>query len=247
MVDTREKMAPVQGYTPGIPWEMHLEAYDAYRKKWGAQPALIDLEGRGCRGGFSTGELDDFIPGWRERLGERTAMKKRIAELEAQVADLQTRPAKLEDSEQYRMQMAAIGTASFGYWKPVDGILPEYDTVPLRDVAGLYAKYEVALARCAELPMYTCAGKGGQYELLGVAKGAGTSRETPALAVYRDTKTAALYFRTEGDFAARMESIDRMTGLTQQQKELLHAAAATLDDLGAPLNATDLRAIAGDL
>lgn len=49
---------------------------------------------------------------------------------------------KLESIEQYRMQMAAIGTASFGYWKEGDTIHPDYDTVPLRDVARLYAKYE---------------------------------------------------------------------------------------------------------
>lgn len=49
---------------------------------------------------------------------------------------------KLESIEQYRMQMAAIGTASFGYWKESDTIHPDYDTVPLRDVARLYAKYE---------------------------------------------------------------------------------------------------------
>lgn len=60
------KRAPVQGFSGGIPWEMHLEAYDAYCKWCGAQPAMIDLEGRGCRGGFHTSELDDFIPGWRD-------------------------------------------------------------------------------------------------------------------------------------------------------------------------------------
>ena len=65
----QEKRAPVQGYKPGIPWSMHLRAYEAYCKFWKFdQPGLIDLEGRNCRGGFSTGELDDFIPGWREEL-----------------------------------------------------------------------------------------------------------------------------------------------------------------------------------
>lgn len=49
---------------------------------------------------------------------------------------------KLESIEQYRMQMAAIGTASFGYWKEGDTIHPDYDTVPLRDVARLFAKYD---------------------------------------------------------------------------------------------------------
>lgn len=67
-----QKIAPVQGYTPGIPWSMHLEAYDVYRKKYGAQQELIE---GWCRGGFGTRELDDFIPGWRERLSELTSLK----------------------------------------------------------------------------------------------------------------------------------------------------------------------------
>jgi hypothetical protein len=49
---------------------------------------------------------------------------------------------RLDDIEQYRLQIAAIGTASFGYWKEGDSIHPDYDTVPLRDVARLYAKYD---------------------------------------------------------------------------------------------------------
>jgi hypothetical protein len=62
------KMAPVQGYSAGIPWEMHLRAYDVYCKRFGPQPALVDLEGRNCRGGFADTELDMFIPGWRKEL-----------------------------------------------------------------------------------------------------------------------------------------------------------------------------------
>jgi hypothetical protein len=48
----------------------------------------------------------------------------------------------LESSEQYRQQMAAIGVAAIGYWTEAMGIHPDYDTVPLRDVARLYAKYD---------------------------------------------------------------------------------------------------------
>ena len=48
----------------------------------------------------------------------------------------------LQDIEQYRMQMAGISTAAMGYWKEGDGIHPDYDTVALRDVAKLYAKYD---------------------------------------------------------------------------------------------------------
>ncbi len=78
-------MAPVQGYAAGIPWEMHLRAYDAYCKRWGPQPALIDLQGRNCRGGFDTIELDGFIPGWRDEL---SAIKKLEAQLQAKEQEL---------------------------------------------------------------------------------------------------------------------------------------------------------------
>ncbi len=48
----------------------------------------------------------------------------------------------LQNIEQYRLQMAGISTAAIGYWKEGDGIHPDYDTVALRDVAKLYAKYD---------------------------------------------------------------------------------------------------------
>lgn len=59
-----EKRAPVQGYAPGIPWSLHMEAYAVYCKKWGPQPAMIE---GWCRGGFHVDELDELVPGWRER------------------------------------------------------------------------------------------------------------------------------------------------------------------------------------
>jgi len=48
----------------------------------------------------------------------------------------------LHDIEQYRMQMAGISAAAIGYWKEGESIHPDYDTLALRDVAKLYAKYE---------------------------------------------------------------------------------------------------------
>jgi hypothetical protein len=54
---------------------------------------------------------------------------------------------------------------------------------------------------------YTCEGKGGRYELLGSAKGAGTSRGQ-LRTVYRSTETGELFFREPGDFASRMAPID---------------------------------------
>lgn len=81
----KEKMAPVQGWPGGIPWSLHLEAYAVYCARWGKQQALIE---GGCRGGFSTGELDDFIPYWRERISELTKIKKELADAKTVIAAL---------------------------------------------------------------------------------------------------------------------------------------------------------------
>ena len=82
------KRAPVQGYSAGISWSMHLRAYDVYCKKYSSQPALIDLEKKNCRGGFGTEELDEFIPGWREELSETAQLLQRAEAAEARVAEL---------------------------------------------------------------------------------------------------------------------------------------------------------------
>lgn len=64
-----------------------------------------------------------------------------IASLKAALEQPVQEPV-LQEIEQYRMQMAGISTAAIGYWKEGDGIHPDYDTVALRDVAKLYAKYD---------------------------------------------------------------------------------------------------------
>lgn len=96
LVPQTEKRAPVQGFSAGIPWAMHLRAYDVYCKKWGKQDALIDLAGKNCRGGFSVGELDDFIPGWRDELSELTAARATIARLSAEHGAMRRGEARAE-------------------------------------------------------------------------------------------------------------------------------------------------------
>ena len=73
-----EKIAPVQGYVQGIPWSVHLEAYNEYVKRYGRQEAMVDLEGRNCRGGFSVEELDMFIPGWRDKVSEIHSLRHQL-------------------------------------------------------------------------------------------------------------------------------------------------------------------------
>jgi hypothetical protein len=80
-----EKRAPVQRLSCRVPWGLHLRAYNAYSKRWGAQPAMIDLDGRDCRGGFSVEEMDEFVPGWRRELEEADGVNlvesKRLGEI----------------------------------------------------------------------------------------------------------------------------------------------------------------------
>lgn len=75
-----ERRAPVQGYEAGIPWPVHLEAWDAYAKRYGSRQSA---ERMAERGGFHTNELDQFIPGWRERVSYIATLEARIKELEA--------------------------------------------------------------------------------------------------------------------------------------------------------------------
>lgn len=62
------------------PQVVTLAAYEVYSEVFGPQPAMIDLEGRDCRGGFGAGELIAFLYArsfprkeWRQRVDE--AMK----------------------------------------------------------------------------------------------------------------------------------------------------------------------------
>jgi hypothetical protein len=66
-----------RGESGGVPESVYMAAYEVYSHIHGAQPAMIDLEGRGCRGGFSTGELIAFLYArpfpkdqWRDRVNE---------------------------------------------------------------------------------------------------------------------------------------------------------------------------------
>lgn len=54
-----------------------LRAYEVYCHVYSPQPAMVDLAGRNCRGGFSTGELIAFLYAhsfpraeWRQRFDE---------------------------------------------------------------------------------------------------------------------------------------------------------------------------------
>ena len=75
-------------------------------------------------------------------VGTTSSLVAEIRRLIDVVGSMALKEPVLQDSEQYRMQMAAICTAAIGYWTEYDSIGSDYDTVALRDVAKLYAKYD---------------------------------------------------------------------------------------------------------
>jgi hypothetical protein len=83
------KMFPLQinYYTeqakPGprsIPWEIAEEAYSAYAQRYGKGQSLEELA---KRGGFSWGEMDEYLPGWRERVDLLNTLRAENEQLKA--------------------------------------------------------------------------------------------------------------------------------------------------------------------
>ena len=62
-----EERFPVCGTRPRqtIPMNLAVEAYAVYSRKYGSYQSLQRI---GERGGFYEEELDEYAPGWRERL-----------------------------------------------------------------------------------------------------------------------------------------------------------------------------------
>jgi hypothetical protein len=61
---TNQRLFPVQAppraRAAQIPESVYMSAYEVYAHVYGPQEALVDLA-RGCRGGFSSGELVAFL------------------------------------------------------------------------------------------------------------------------------------------------------------------------------------------
>jgi hypothetical protein len=84
------------------------------------------------------------------------------------------------------------------------------------EISGDFGSVEREIAHAEEIArrlnayptlVYTCIGKGGEYELIGQAKGAGTMRDHADLVVYRDAQTGQLYCRARPDFVERMQLV----------------------------------------
>lgn len=125
--DGRPKIAPVRGYAQGIPWSLHLKAYNAYCKKYSPQEALIDLAARGCRGGFAVEELNMFVPGWRDEVEELSLLRTQVANLTAERAAL--RQAIMFFSSAVKGREPWTATCEDVFWKVI-GELPKTQSHP---------------------------------------------------------------------------------------------------------------------
>lgn len=58
--------------------------------------------------------------------------------------------------------------------------------------------------------IYTCKGKGGQYQPVATVKAAGTLRNLSSqyFVIYQDVNSREIYVRTEQDFLDRMEVLE---------------------------------------
>lgn len=77
----KQRQFPIQGSDEQgphtIPESVYMAAYEVYCHVWSPQEAMIDLDGRGCRGGFGLGELVGFLYArkfpkdqWKQRVDE---------------------------------------------------------------------------------------------------------------------------------------------------------------------------------
>lgn len=97
----------------------------------------------------------------------------------------------------------AVGAAGEAYYKQFTSAHP----LPAQ---WSWAQLWQALdhAAVARRDLYTCIGKGGAYDLLGFARGAGTMRGEADVIVYRDVASGHMYYRTQFDFGERMQLIE---------------------------------------
>ncbi len=108
-----ERKAPVQGYQAGIPWSLHLEAYDDYAKKYGTSQTAERLAERG---GFGARELDEHIPGWRDKVSTIADLQARLEAAEAE------RDALRKDAERCQFVAQEPG---WGFVRCLGGAWPD--------------------------------------------------------------------------------------------------------------------------
>jgi hypothetical protein len=80
------RMFPIQrqrGAKPhplSIPWSLAELAYSVYSSRYGSSQSLERLAERG---GFGPGEMDEFVPDWRERCSEVSRLRSALERAES--------------------------------------------------------------------------------------------------------------------------------------------------------------------
>lgn len=76
-----QRMFPIQfergakAHPRQVPWWIAELAYSVYAGRYGHSQSLERLAERG---GFAPGEMDEFLPDWRERCDENAALRERL-------------------------------------------------------------------------------------------------------------------------------------------------------------------------
>ncbi len=81
-IQTRRGNAP---HPTRIPWSVADLAYSVYAGRCGRDQSLEELA---RRGGFSAGEMDEFLPGWRDRCNEIERLRLDVVALTRQEHEL---------------------------------------------------------------------------------------------------------------------------------------------------------------
>ena len=132
------KTFPVAGSSMTIPWSVAEEAYLGYNPRGIYSQTLLRLAERG---GFHVSELDEYVPDWREKASEITALRARVAELTGRVGELEGERDAL---------VAMTGPSPVKRLKWLDtrlsSELAEHHTLPAWGrAAGLYENFTFAL------------------------------------------------------------------------------------------------------
>ena len=82
VLDRQSKAKPPPGGL-WIPWALAEEAYAVYASRYGRQQSLAR---HAERGGFHVGEMDEFLPGWRDRVDPLKLALEEVARLDERCA-----------------------------------------------------------------------------------------------------------------------------------------------------------------
>lgn len=79
VIPERRRDVPANPHPLRIPWSVAELAYSVYSGRYGTGQSLERLAERG---GFHASEMDEYVPDWRDRASELTALRAKLAEAE---------------------------------------------------------------------------------------------------------------------------------------------------------------------